>query len=139
MNKKESKYYTPILEELHVGFEFESTNKSVNDGVWIKCEFQPFVKGEEYYTPDITTLRVKYLDREDIESLGFTFKEWWIREEHGSIYINNMYGLTFFNGTKTISIWERLQGDSDGETYFKGTIKNKSELKRVLKMIGVCS
>jgi hypothetical protein len=46
-----------------------------------------------------------------------------------------MYGLTVFNATNTFNIWERQQLDCEGETYFQGTIKNKSELKRVLKMI----
>jgi hypothetical protein len=87
-------------------------------------------------------IRVKYLDREDIESLGFKFSGksidiWFVKEgsfEIGgwtSYQINLQYGLD----DKRLCIYAV---DSD-ETYplFKGTVKNKSELKRILKMLNI--
>lgn len=132
-----SKYYTPEIEEFHVGFEYECQRIKFNN------EFTPDVLTNYTYLHvvqsliDIGAIRVKYLDREDIESFGFDFKGYWIREEEGSIYHNDLYGLTYFNGTKTICIWERMQQGLEGENYFRGKIKNKSELGRVLKMVGV--
>ena len=56
------KYYTPEIEELHPNFEYEF--KSYGQG-FVKTEVSEtggFFEGEK---------RVKYLDKEDIESLGF--------------------------------------------------------------------
>jgi hypothetical protein len=119
-----SKYYTPEIEEFHVGFEFEYRNIG---GEWEVRSYP--VDSYVHITQsliDIDCIRVKYLDREDIESFGFDFKGYWIREEEGSIYHNDLYGLTYFNGTKTICIWERMQQGLEGENYFRGKIKNKS-------------
>ena len=79
------KYYTPELEEFHVGFEYYITTHPVS-----MEEFSPYVKAEFDHNTferefDIDTdssgeiikigvpscIKVKYLDREDIESLGF--------------------------------------------------------------------
>ncbi len=65
---KDNKYYTPEVQELGVGFEFEEKNE---DGDWIK-ETYPF--GDPWFSVDEIyngRIRVKYLDREDIESLGW--------------------------------------------------------------------
>lgn len=150
----EKKYYTPTIEEFHVGFKYE-----------IHAGFERFYKGESdviemsglYYShqfyrgSDLTmiahginkglnSVRVKYLDREDIESLGFELFDTtkkdeiyfrstdnlmtkqevrlWVSKEFGYIEINDIKEKTGCEGS------------------FRGTIKNKSELKKVLKMIG---
>jgi hypothetical protein len=133
-----TKYYTPELEEFHDGFEFQ-----------YKAEEEWF--DMDYTQEDISTLLfeiennpefktiVKYLDREDIESLGYNhFKH----NPKGAFSAVDYYrgysaGLTHYHDTNTVIIYEQLQGDMEGETWFKGKIKNKSELKKVLKMIGV--
>ena len=127
--KEGSRYYTPSIEEFHVGFEYDSKGN-------INAEWVSKIVEENTMTAlGASYCRVKYLDREDIESLGFKFKEYWIREEKGSIYHKGIHGITYFNGTGTISIWELLQADCEGETYFQGTIKNKSELRVLLNQL----
>ena len=141
--KEEEKYYTPKIEEFHVGFEYERINNlyysgnSLSKGEWVKDELSDTDLSDMEYIINHEEVRVKHLDRDDIESLNWKFHEYWISEEDGSIYLNNFYGLTVFNKTRTISIWERVQGDIEGETYFSGTIRNKSELKRILAQIGI--
>ncbi len=71
-----NKYYTPEIEEFHVGFEYEwfdgsdwnkVTQKYFDGGLFNNGDGEhPF----EYQLSDVG-IRVKYLDQEDIESLGF--------------------------------------------------------------------
>lgn len=70
MNKE--KYYTPDISEFHVGFEYEQITTNYPD----KNNWQKAVVRTERDSPYqlwITngTVRVKHLDQEDIESLGF--------------------------------------------------------------------
>ena len=78
--KTHNKYYTPELEEFHVGFEYEYFTKDWvgkdYTHTWVKLKFN---QKEDYgndldnmvYFIETEQVRVKYLDREDIESLGF--------------------------------------------------------------------
>lgn len=79
---EENKYYTPQIEEFFIGFEFEEEFKNPN---WSKLarpledtyEFVKLKLDTSHSLSRITSklknnrVRVKYLDREDIESLGF--------------------------------------------------------------------
>lgn len=130
------KYYTPSIEEFHVGFEYEI---KLNNDNWEKCIFQPNkdnfshrFKEETWFTIEGSS-RVKYLDREDIESLGF------YSEDNGECY-NKSIGWMIIG----IYPWEDVGGKPneykisvDANTNFHGTIKNKSELKRLLKQLNI--
>ena len=83
----ENKYYTPKVEEFHVGFEIEVYNQSTSS--WYKkvCTIESIqedilsvygaagmdwtLDGEDENHPSCRT-RVKYLDKADIEECGFT-------------------------------------------------------------------
>lgn len=138
------KYYTPKIEEFHVGFEFESNYISYSkDGEWTKAVLKEDLNNEDiawFYTSYVgdavpTEFRVKHLDREDIESLGF-------KDDVGAgiffrkrIHTDEEIHLNFDD---TILIERCCVMDEDPiEVVFKGKIKNKSVLKQVLKMIGV--
>jgi hypothetical protein len=170
-----AEYYTPVIEEFHVGFEYEAFLQQVkvletphqegNDWVypvenigynWVKQEYKQdsFLEydciDEEASYRNIypSEIRVKYLDREDIESLGWEYdnngEPYPEREpyelptsfdldtqlEDGICYILYLYS------DKTV--WIEWIKDCAGMGYiFKGTIKNKSELKTVLKQLGI--
>ncbi len=87
--------------------------------------------------------RVKYLDREDIESLGFfchATDERVFHSEKG-IIINIGWGSPVKKGI-TLAIVSPVFDESKmsivHENYlFNGTIKNKSELKKLLKQLGI--
>ena len=123
-----NKYYTPTIEEFHVGFEYEMNYK---DNEW-SYEFTP-------YDFDLISdfiregkCRVKYLDLEDIKSLGFEYK--W--EERGTWSLVKDECLVTFNpgytkGNVKISYLNRKG------FIFKGQIKNKSEFRRLLKQLGI--
>lgn len=133
----ENKYYTPSLEEFHVGFEFEFKHPDYPEQDWMKYS-TPELNVEHEDCPftykNLKDFRVKYLDREDIESLGFkhvvdkgfdhSYDEYWVS---GQWYIKNIW----INKAEGLEI-----GSAMYEKQFQGNIKNKSELRKILKMCG---
>lgn len=63
------KYYTPSIEEFHVGFEFELKDPITQ--IWVKFIFEE----DKLWFIKSNISRVKYLNKEDIESLGFELIE----------------------------------------------------------------
>lgn len=148
-----SKYYTPKIEEFHVGFEYEFRHSDYKELGWKKYNTPEFNwEREDAITAnsDMSQFRVKYLDQEDIE-LGFDreivknftirfrlradkssndelFFQTYCLEKH--TYLEDVY-LLFYPNTKEVQIYNNLG------TMFWGKIKNKSELKRVLTQIGI--
>jgi len=146
--KDESKYYTPEPEEFHMRFEYEI---STREGAWLKdtymCNSKVGVTFDDM--PELAKIsRVKLLDRSDIEDLGFGYdegssghysflKEIWDgdnSEEYKICYMfeDNPTSVVILKADKA---W--VMGTSRWKPIFKGTIKNKSKLKDVLKMIGI--
>ncbi len=129
-----SKYYTPSIEEFRVGFEYEYTND--NGGTWSNYVMTPVdLRRHPYELTGSDRLRVKYLDREDIESLGFKIHDYDNTDSftNGDIDIE----INGYTDPLIIEIWTKKNMlDRSPEMVFKGTIKNKSELKNILKMIG---
>ena len=127
----ENKYYLPKIEELHIGFECEIDQSEINKNFkW--CEY---VIGTDYENITIARavsevnkngIRVKYLDRQDIESFGFKFEK--DDEYAGEYYFskeNSIIGK-FLTEDKKYNI-EMFS------TYF--IVKNKSEFKKLLMQL----
>ena len=147
------KYYTPTIDEFHVGFEYYfssayqegvSATEIVIDGR-DGYELETFNFNVYNYTPnkgeswlDIFTsmlehnqMKVKYLDKEDIESFGFVFHE----ETNDFTLGDNEYKrLGYEPKDNSLMIWNGLDWD-DQTTWFDGFIKNKSELRVLLKQL----
>ena len=62
------KYYIPEIEEFHVGFEVETMSSKTNDWVNYTITVDDCLGTWDIF---LTKTRIKYLDREDIESLGW--------------------------------------------------------------------
>ena len=142
------KYYIPSIEEFYTGFEYEEeviiyTDKGwfTHKGLgWEKRIFDSTDYMENYYLSERVkrglvnkynpTIRVKYLDKEDIESLGF--KHDTNTEKYLSFNKDNLWlQLTTVFETTKLAI-------KDNETFlFIGIIKNKSELIKLLKQLGI--
>ena len=145
-----NKYYKPNLEEFHVGFEYEAAiADGVGDGedVWVKQKWGELNSLSETMTlrynkdgsikisvPD--SIRVKLLDRDDIIDLGFDEK------------IENMYHIKVgeYRGERDrvfslfvagVTLIYLHRGNGEFATVFTGIINNKSELRRVLKQVGI--
>jgi hypothetical protein len=145
-----SKYYTPDREEFYEGFLYQY-NGSKDLDLWTSMS----------HSYNIATLfpegafsgskvRVKYLDREDIESFGFTNHRkaacaWYELEgkwddsfcDYG--YWTKLRLLHCAGENESgIKIMAYEYSFSEEETtLFQGQIKNKSELKRLLKQLKI--
>ncbi|MDD1438175.1 hypothetical protein MEN24_17850 [Dolichospermum sp. ST_sed10] len=148
-------YYIPTIEEFYVGFEYEVNGKEINllltdslnpykieEDCWVKRKLE-FI--HEYSSDNIVAtlldrndivklIRVKVLDREDIESLG-------------GEYINTIGSTVNYCIKKSTGVPLRITtiGDrliiynhlADDHRLFDGKVKNKSELKKLLQMLGI--
>jgi hypothetical protein len=142
------KYYTPEIEEFHIGFEYEIMDLALN---MVDKEFRSDVithggdidNALEWIKTN--EVRVKHLSREDIESLG-----WEIERVQGlsfSAVKKFEYSVPDNTGSTVEGSWT-ISSSSDRycviskdcmgvSTFFRGTINNKSELKRILKQLGI--
>ena len=130
----ENKYYTPSIEEFHEGFSHEY--KGPLDTKWHKEDFK--LKGPNPNFSWFLTeghFRVKYLDREDIESLGWEYMKTHagLNEDYFELS-GDIYYMDFDYDNNFCRI--AMEGEGD-VTRFSGTIKNKSELKKLLKQLGI--
>ena len=122
----ENKYYTPDISEFCVGFEYEQKLFHI----WqLKLQVSKSTKLQiiEKAIND-NLIRVKYLDKEDIESLGFKY----LSEEQ---YYNDKKDLLLEVKNEYI----RISGETNTPRFlfFHGKIKNKSELKFILKCLQI--
>lgn len=143
------KYYTPSIEEFHVGFEYESSYDTQGSGPWTKRTIDN--------TYDLDTVgnyeqvRVKYLDQEDIESLGFVEQEYYRKVDNA--YFKRMFfkqvegskgSVIWFNAdTRLAEVWDYTDIDETNlfdnwnMHSFRGFVKNKSELKSLLNQLNI--
>lgn len=132
------KYYTPTIEEFHVGFEYEYNNSAeLISGSWVPTSLLvdecsgtfAELDGDE----DLSKrFRVKYLDQEDCKSLGFKEILW----DNGSGY------FTFKNytlGVYLTGLFCTISQNDNGNTImrFSGDVKNKSELKKLMLQLEI--
>ena len=148
----EDRYYNPKIEELHIGFECEIDQSEINKNFkW--CEY---VIGTDYENITIARavsevnkngIRVKYLDRQDIESFGFKFDATRSKVDGNFVgsYENEKYYLDYspysYSGEFNSSVHLRVMKikdipitsyQSNYQFIYDGIIKNKSELKKLL-------
>ncbi len=138
------KYYTPSIEEFYVGFEYEY--KSLQDSKWKKGICETGTESREDFTfrdteKHLDRRRVKHLDTEDIESLGLEYDnnaEPIPARDYPHMFIPTAYAKEdwmLYHYEYDSVIW--IENYKEDSFYFKGVIKNKSELKKVLKMLGI--
>jgi len=139
-------YYTPELEEFCLGFECEYYNRETE--VWEKltidtiklqlneCNYYLFYDKEgnkrDNYTflSEASKFRVKCLDSQDVEELGF--KLVW-NDTQASTFALNEWVLNLSGNRVVIT----NNTDELAARRFNGTIRNKSELKTLLKQIDI--
>lgn len=128
------KYYTPKIEEFHVGFEYELLYKLEND-FWRKEKFHSktlfWSEIEDYLFKK--QIRIKYLDKEDIESLGF--KEISSGWYHQYPNMNKKGYQILYKLGEEFSLSYGIHEHS--KNIFTGKIKNKSELIRLLNQLEI--
>ena len=145
----EKEYYGPKIEEFHVGFEYEYQDMLPHGGgvYWVKGVLKSNDNIESIYESNdwYESPRVKYLDKDDIESLGFNDKTKHLPSPSSFYKIdsNNVFQIQIY--------WDMLRRSREnliriykGELHnypyteiFRGNIKNKSELKVLLNQLGI--
>jgi hypothetical protein len=146
MKEKEKKYYTPNIEDIHVGYEYQILETS--DMTWInKIEdsYDFNTIWDIYNEGKQTNIRVPYLTKEQIESEGWEFvksyeSDWDTRRD---VFKKKNYKVTY-------DYWE-----SDGmimsgafqlmieEVYsytaiiYKGYCKSINEFKTICKLLKI--
>ena len=115
----ENKYYTPELHEFFDKFEYESF-----DIIWKKEIFD--FRDLDVIDDEIREgkIRVKHLDREDIESLGWEYKK------------DDLGYWDFCRGNNRLQFFpEKEKNVSIFMNSYK--IKNKSELRKLMQMLNI--
>lgn len=148
------KYYTPGVEELYVGFRLEGRYRIIQEsdagyyaGEWV--EWEPFIY-PECCGNIFTEYRVKYLDREDIESLGWgdykkSICDWYYIK--GFFTLKNelkymAFRLLHCHDRNTIKITgfeyeHQVAEETEYEDLFNGECKNYNELKYIMEKLGI--
>ena len=142
----ESKYYTPEIEEFYVGFEYEVLLGGDD------YEKDVFITSSKFGFDDIDDLvnisRVKYLDKHDVESLDFKMIEseksnYWgplferIVEDKIGFNTGVVYRIHLGQDSQVLISTEVYSSYGSPTSSIQMIIKNKSELKRILKQIGI--
>lgn len=146
---EENKYYTPSIEEFYVGFEYEeldwdefsrefgeNSTHSFKEREWLEyLNLKAMAKHLETHPNEI---RVKYLDKEDIESFEFkSCGQLGIPYGIGDGYLTPDEEFCMIDHKK--DNWYTISKKNKPNIYtnvFAGKIKNKSELAKILKMTG---
>jgi hypothetical protein len=144
-----NKYYTPSIEEFRVGFKIEVYNPDKKDWEDLTVDIG-YCYGEFSNWISWGEVRVKYLDKEDIESLGFKeetipncFKEDSLNQGYVK-HINEKESLLLhYNGeTKKLFLSKQVVYNEVTDNWytdflFQGSIKNKSEFKVLLEQLNL--
>jgi hypothetical protein len=138
----ENKYYTPSIEEFHVGFEYEAvTNPNITNLNWSK-RLVDMHSNLVAYSAMIGSglVRVKFLDRQDIEELGWGYSETYSENEIFTKKVTIIRGeydayLHYVEYTKWVMIY--LKNETESHTVFAGTIRNKSQLRQLMAWLNI--
>ena len=143
----ETKYYTPTIEEFHLGFDYEL--------YYPNGEYRKEVFGNEIEHPELQEykddmmkvahgiIRVKSLDQEDLESLGWKYNGsgWYdLIKVPGSLGYFTHVKFKFWGKETMIKAYrgEPINCPEEEQQHlFVGEIKNKSELKRIMKQLQI--
>lgn len=152
------KYYVPKMSEFHEGFAYELFEDFdvLPESVWHKQVYGENGRNPESldYVGSPEKTRVKWLDREDIESTGFVYTgksmdNWYTltatRVRALSNAENRMFRLQHDFRTNqgiVITAYEYANGDESGnageiETLYRGSCRNINELRDILTKIGI--
>jgi len=134
-----NKYYTPSIEEFYIGFECECVGVINNNTIYNKTKI---LNEDTLYKSLKGTCRVKYLDKDDIEELGWKFFGMPMIENGHIVYricypkeeMRALVSKYVLSHTPHINHLKIL---NENGLLFIGTIKNKSELKRLMEQLNI--
>ena len=145
--EKLDRFYVPNISEFHVGFECEKVIPHTDGGHQISLtniDQKSFIIRDVFDMPTdgaaLSWFRVKYLDKEDIESLGFNQLSddcfnLPIKEYRGRL--NQEVRILIRQTVLIYLAMDMNYSDKDNLVLFTGNIKNKSELKKLMYQLNI--
>lgn len=134
MNEK-MKYYKPNIEEIHIGFELEEFTGGVYEPITVSKPYdvqRVWMKLREVRMGG-PMIRVKYLDEEDILACGWRERN--ANNEQADYVIETDQQTKYYLFFKErVTIYRHLPA-SIHHVLFECTVKNKSELKRLMSQL----
>lgn len=144
----EEGYYIPEIEEFHVGFEYQYSEygrkiwiDEIGDKDDILMAYSIYEEDNDEYNK---SYRVKYIDQKDIKSFGFECEEDAIVSNSEDVFTIKKDSYTQYILICKYSINKIFISVEDLNTFeqcinnlFIGTIKNKSELKKLLLQLNI--
>lgn len=143
--KIENKYYTPSIEDLHVGYEIESHECSMDERGVPELNYDRWVKmplDKSYLTTilkyGLRGIRVLYLTQQQIEDEGWTyshtnFNDW--------VFKKGIYTFQYLYDKKAGYISEITDphgyGGEENFVIFRGNCKSINEFKQIQKLLGI--
>lgn len=132
------KYYIPEIEEFYHGFEFQEINMMDNEFHDEEFLFELAMTDYAFHAEDFQRniksgrIRVKHLDHDDIISCCWDHK------------VTSAGNAFFYYGDNTLNV-NYAKHDiiitcycyGNNVSLFQGRIQNKSELKRLMKQLGI--
>ena len=135
---EKNKYYTPDIEDLHVGYQCEEYHRYLGDNpYWQKAILE--IESNDNHGDALMldgTYRTKYLDQEDIESLGWKCQEY-TQNGYNQSYTKDANSESGYDLTYCTAWGEKWQIDYCGSGIFWGEIKSINELRKIMKMVGI--
>jgi len=157
--EQQNKYYTPDISELHVGYECEHSS---NMSAFI-CEDLDDVVKDKLTSTDLKWyitwgeeegglekfVRTKYLDRSDIESLGWEYREdsfhRKVTEEKGEVYVPTHYWFTKPDTQMTLTWYpgEKVHIENSDPMWmlpsvkYSGECKSINELRKIMNWLNI--
>ena len=136
---KESEYYTPSIEEFYVGFEYEHLNKECDS--WLPCFYETMLDQRGNSKLDELNMsleKVKYLDKEDIESLRWKDNSY-STFPNGVIEVFKLkhYVFSYYRDEYSTVFEYTILDELRNKRLYLGEIKNKSELIKLLKQLNI--
>lgn len=141
-----------MIEEFHPGFECEIQSSYG----WQKGKYPSILRGDSLTMQDLidkgesvalqnASMRVKYLDKEDVESLGWVYigraVDLWFNkvgmfDSASGTHRFTEYKLHFGTHDQVLKINAYFANEDEG-CLFEGIIRNKSELRKLMKQLKI--
>jgi hypothetical protein len=122
---QETKYYTPEIEELYIGLECFYDGKP-----------HKIIASNNLSKSALNHITLKHLDQEDIESFEFIASKYNSKDNN----FNTFHKKDIDKGDITLTHDKndfRIVIEVEVSRFFNGFIKNKSELKKLLKELNI--
>jgi hypothetical protein len=131
----ENKYFTPDIEDFHVGYKFQLSDPTFKE--WINAVFDIDDPVSNYdplrwvaHRINLGKIRVPYLTKEQIQAEGWKPEKSYFRK-------NDLY-LFFENNELEIDFGEPFTWDaSDSDVRYKGECKDINTFRKIIKLLGI--